>query len=383
MSTQYAVTSTTRNLVLGAAALLAVGTGVGTVAAGDDSRITGAIQSSVLTANGDLLTRAGGAPARLGVGTSGYVLTVSAGAPAWAPASTGGTYGSGTLAARPASPAAGDTYAVTSGAAVGDRYACFIAGGWTLVGSARDLAPTSGLLAHWPCDDARQGSGYTLVNAANPGTYDLTVGSAVAATAGGPGHFGRAIVQPSADASTASNDHRKGATAMEPASITVLAWVILRALPSPNDAWIALKRVDDTSWAGSNTFASVGFGVKTTGQLFTEMRTASNNTALVGTDPIQVGRPCLVAATFDGNTNTAALWLDGTAQGTLARSAALAYGNATNRSWSLAGNFLSTGATLQQRFPGSVERVRVYDRVLTAAEMIEVRLRGLGLYEGQ
>lgn len=67
----------------------------------------------------------------------------------------------------------------------------------------------------------------------------------------------------------------------------------------------------------------------------------------------------------------------------LARGAALDYGSATDRSWSLAGNFLSTGATLRQRFPGSVERVRIYDRVLTAAEMIEIRLRGLGLYEGQ
>lgn len=42
----------------------------------------------------------------------------------------GGTHGSGTLAARPASPNAGDTYAVTSGAQVGARFTCFVDGSW-------------------------------------------------------------------------------------------------------------------------------------------------------------------------------------------------------------------------------------------------------------
>ena len=75
---------------LGAAALLAVGITSGTVAAGNDSRITGAVQASTLTTNGDLLVRAAGAPARLGAGTEGHVLTVSSGAPAWAAAAAGG-----------------------------------------------------------------------------------------------------------------------------------------------------------------------------------------------------------------------------------------------------------------------------------------------------
>lgn len=50
-------------VTLGGAALLGVGTTAGTVAAGDDSRIVGAIQASVLTTNGQLLTRTAGAPA--------------------------------------------------------------------------------------------------------------------------------------------------------------------------------------------------------------------------------------------------------------------------------------------------------------------------------
>lgn len=41
----------------------------------------------------------------------------------------GGTHGSGTLPL-PASPSAGDTYAVTSGTGAGDRYLCTVAGTW-------------------------------------------------------------------------------------------------------------------------------------------------------------------------------------------------------------------------------------------------------------
>lgn len=57
---------------------------------------------------------------------------------------------SGTLAARPASPGAGDTYAVTSGTATGARYVCHVAGSWEasvmplLVGHSYDrLSPSA------------------------------------------------------------------------------------------------------------------------------------------------------------------------------------------------------------------------------------------------
>ena len=73
---------------LGAAALLAVGTAAGTVAAGDDSRITGAVQSSALTANGDLLTRAAGVPAPLAIGASATLLRSTGSAPAWVTGTT-------------------------------------------------------------------------------------------------------------------------------------------------------------------------------------------------------------------------------------------------------------------------------------------------------
>ncbi len=77
---------------LGGAALLDVGTGAGTVAAGDDSRITGAVPKSLIDAAGDLLVgSAADTVARLGIGTAGQVLTVNAGAtaPEWATVSSG------------------------------------------------------------------------------------------------------------------------------------------------------------------------------------------------------------------------------------------------------------------------------------------------------
>lgn len=59
---------------LGGAAALNVGTTAGTVAAGDDSRITGAIQGSLLTTRGDIIVRGASAPQRLALGASGLLL---------------------------------------------------------------------------------------------------------------------------------------------------------------------------------------------------------------------------------------------------------------------------------------------------------------------
>lgn len=44
----------------------------------------GALSVTLMTANGDLITRTGGVPARIPATVNGYVLTLSAGAPAWA-----------------------------------------------------------------------------------------------------------------------------------------------------------------------------------------------------------------------------------------------------------------------------------------------------------
>lgn len=96
------------NLGLGGAAVLAVGTTTGTVAAGDDTRITGALQRSTATTKGDLLVAtAGGTIARLGVGTTGQVLTADSTQPTgtkWAAAGGGSS-----LVVRGAFVTTGDT----------------------------------------------------------------------------------------------------------------------------------------------------------------------------------------------------------------------------------------------------------------------------------
>lgn len=95
LSDLASASSARTNLGLGGAAILSVGTTTGTVAAGDDSRITGAVQKSVVTTKGDLLAAtAASTPARVGVGTDGQVLTADSTQTAgvkWATPSGGGS----------------------------------------------------------------------------------------------------------------------------------------------------------------------------------------------------------------------------------------------------------------------------------------------------
>lgn len=98
---------------LGDAAVLDVGTTVGTVAAGDDSRITGAVPKSLVDAAGDLLVgSAADTVARLPLGTAAQVLRVNSGAtaPEWAAQS--GLVVNTVAAAGSTETLAGDTYNV-------------------------------------------------------------------------------------------------------------------------------------------------------------------------------------------------------------------------------------------------------------------------------
>lgn len=81
------------NLGLGGAAVLNVGTGAGTVAAGNDTRIVNALENTIFTAKGSLIVSlSAGAPTELAVGSNNQVLTADSTQTAgvkWA-ASTGG-----------------------------------------------------------------------------------------------------------------------------------------------------------------------------------------------------------------------------------------------------------------------------------------------------
>lgn len=70
-------------VVLGDAAAKNTGSTAGSVAAGDDPRIDGAIQSSTLTTRGDILVLGASAPTRLAKGSEGALLIAGGDDPAW------------------------------------------------------------------------------------------------------------------------------------------------------------------------------------------------------------------------------------------------------------------------------------------------------------
>jgi hypothetical protein len=94
LSDVASVTGARANLGLGGAATLNVGTTAGTVAAGNDTRIVNALQNTLLTTKGDLIAAlSGGTASRLGVGSNNQVLTADSTQPTgvkWAaPAASG------------------------------------------------------------------------------------------------------------------------------------------------------------------------------------------------------------------------------------------------------------------------------------------------------
>jgi hypothetical protein len=80
------------------------GTTAGTIAAGDDSRITGAIQATIVDAKGDILAAtAADTVTRLGIGSDGQVLTADSAQTTglrWATPSAGGGSGDDIMASR-------------------------------------------------------------------------------------------------------------------------------------------------------------------------------------------------------------------------------------------------------------------------------------------
>lgn len=145
-------------------------------------------------------------PAALGTAAAGVSTSASRADHVHAAPAAGGTYGSGTLAARPASPAAGDTYAVTSGVAAGDRYACFVAGAWALLAAGATAADARAAIAAaydpgaraidvnhvyaWRCDDA---AGAGTVAAGAGGVAMTLTGSTWVQGDGGLYRGGRAL----------------------------------------------------------------------------------------------------------------------------------------------------------------------------------------------
>ena len=281
-----------------------------------------------------------------------------------------GSYGSGTLAARPASPAAGDTYAVTSGVATGDRYACFVATVWTLVSYDRSLLlPGTTPWAHWPLDEA---SG-TFASVGSQSGMSLT-GSGGTITYGVPLPNGRAGVALAGVAiltgpTTAPSGTRR---------CTLLGWLDYVSTGSIG----SLLSYN----ASGSPYATISLGLSLSGPqvrgYYTPTANPSTHNPVSGTTATATAyRRRLYAAVWDGDATGAQLKLY--VDGQLAYSGTPTAG--TDLEWTLAGGRWYVGNNpFAEPVPGLYSDFAVYNDVaLTPAQMREIYQRGVGGYAGQ
>ena len=364
MANRYTVAGTVAGVILGGAALLNVGTSTGTVAAGDDPRIVGAIQASTLTANGDLLVRAAGVPAPLPVGTEGQVLTVTSGAPAWAAAAGGSTARSGTFAAiGTASSYGGGVYRVTSGVGINDVY---ISDGsaWRIV--RYDLLGVQAPTMRWRLNET---SGTTAANSGSATSADWTItGSPTLNVPLGAGGA-RGI------AFNATSKYASG-YGTTPSSTTAFSTCVTFSLFSTTGSFqpLLIRRLaspgEPYSW-----YVGVLNGVLV--MYFRDAAQGSYST-LTGTGfPVSLGVRHHVAAALASG--TLRLYLDGMQVASVAVTGGILWASTGSPVW-------ATGYTgsATEHTSGLVAEVQVYDGTgLTAAEVATLAERALGSYGGQ
>lgn len=278
------------------------------------------------------------------------------------------THGSGTLAARPASPAAGDTYVVTSGVATGDQYECLVAGTWTLVSYDRSLLlPGTTPWAHWPLNEASgtfasvgSQSGMALTGSGGTITYAVPLpnGRTGVALAGG------AILT---GPTTAPSGTRR---------CTLLGWVDYVSTGSIG----SLLSYNATS----SPFATISMGLLSPSQVrgyYTPSANPTHNPVSGTTATATSHRRRLYALVWDGNASGAQLKLYVDAR--LAYSGTPTAG--TDLNWGLAGGRWYLGSNLfAEPVAGLYSDHAVYnDAALTAAQLREIYQRGVGGYLGQ
>ncbi len=303
-------------------------------------------------------------PAALGTAAAG-VSTSASRADHVHEAPAGGTaHTSGTLGARPAVPAAGDTYAVTSGVAAGDRYECYVAGAWTLTSFDRARL---GELAPWARFSCGETSGATLADSVG-GIGDLTIsGTHSLSSAMG---VGRGL-----GLSLGGGAQRTAASA--PTSTRKLAIAVWVQLTSATGIQMIFARLG--SWG--SVYASIAIGT-TSGVLRGYVACGGASTeAKTGAIALTTGVPHLVTIEWDGDaSDRLVMTLDGSIEyaGTPSTGTADLEYALTSPAWQIGTN--PSGESLS----GVVREVQVYDgAVLTPAQRRELYARGTGTYEGQ
>jgi hypothetical protein len=284
-------------------------------------------------------------------------------------ASAGATHSSGTLAARALlTPAAGDTYAVTSGVAAGDRYACFVAGVWTLASYDRTLLlPGTTPWAHWPFNEAAG----TFASVGSQSGMTLT-GSGGVISYGAPqsnGRVGVALGSPAilTGPTTAPASARR---------CTLLGWTDYTTLGTYGSL---------AAYNGSGSpYGAISLGLVTGSQPRGFYATVGNpaHNAVAGSPATATPNRCrLYAAVWDGDAAGARfkLYVDARLvySGTPTAGADLDWGLTGGR-WCIGNNPFGEAVT------GLYSDFAVYDgTALTSAQLSEVYRRGVGTYGGQ
>jgi len=296
---------------------------------------------------------------------SGYVKN---GTPVGGTVAAAGTYGSGTLAARPASPAAGDTYEVTSGTALGDRYACYVAGAWEITGYSRvrlDETPYH----WWRLDDASGGavdSGSGATNLAEAGgsagtlVYRAPLDGVVGVRL--TGGTGSKRLQGAQDAGVALTT-----------AATLAAWVRADSTSGTKEIF----GLETNQGTNSQPYSSAGLHISH-GDLRAWVTTTASPGGGQSLSVPGIVAGCLhhVGLIFAASSLT--VWLDGVAVGSTAVTGGTLFTAGTLERWTL-GDTIGPG----ERLTGRVADARVYTTAKDAAWWAEAYARGLGHYRGQ
>lgn len=361
---------------LGAAELATVGvasdpttTRADLIVHGDDAGLTrlgvsGAPDGGVLTAANGALSYASPLPSTSGVADGG-VLTTTNGAVAWAAAPGGGTHGAGTLASRPASPSAGDTYEVTSGAALHDRYLCTVAGTWRIVSYDRIREDETPYL-WWRLNEA---SG----NAASSGSASSATLTATSIA----GYHTPLLSLPIRGMwfSSSKLSGADSATALSTAW-TIAAWVYPR--DTSLSAYRTVCALDYNTGAFGQPYVSAGLAQSPSGVrawITTTAQTGSGQEVTATAPLLLNGGPHHIVARFTGS--ALQVVIDGVQRATLATNGGTTAIGPSPR-WTVGHQYDG-----QEYWNGEIADVRVYDSSKSDAWCLETWARGVGAYEGQ
>jgi len=313
------------------------------------------------------LLPSGGASLPTASGAGEVPVSTGAGTTYAATALSVPTRGSGTLAARPASPAAGDTYAVTSGTGTGDRYACFVAGAWELVHFDReDGDDTPAML--WRLDEA---SG----TYASQGTYSVPLTVTGALTRDGSAYDGRVCPRfPGAAWIYAAGASGTVGISTAPTALTLAAWINPAAVSGLRS--ILVCQYDS---ANANPYYT-GLAI-TSGAIRALLVKAGAYQDVAGGAVAVTGAWQHVGWTYsEGGDQKVRFYLNGqllSTSGATSGGAALDLG--TTSRWVVGDQV----GSLSEYFAGQVASARVYDTAQPLSWWQRVYARGVGAYRGQ